>query len=476
LSTPASAATPGPFDRAFFRLTIGLIAAITLVSFEALGVAAAMPAAAKDLHGEQWYGATFALLLLGQLVGTAALGNSIDVRGPRLGFVCGLGMLILGLIIGGSAERIAALLVSRLFVGVGSGAIFTIGYATVGLCYPDEVRPRVNAAVSSAWVLPGLLGPGFAGWLTDQHSWRWAFYAVIPIAIAAAVIVLPVLPKTGHVQRTVGVDLHIADRFWTMTSQRRTALGVFVAFGAGMFLSGLADIRLWPLIPVGLVVLFGALRGGLLPRAVFRAQAGLGATVAAVGLLVAGYSCAEAFVPLTLQRLRQFSSTEAGLALTLASVLWTVGSWLHGRRPALLRSGRNAQYSVLLTGIGVACMAGLAWRPFPVAFALIGWTCGALGMGLTYNLLSERPFQLVDTSQVGAISSAIQIANALGGAVASGVGGALVARFAAASQNGEPVATPTGLALALGCSLVCLCVSALIIRRSLLSDATGFTP
>jgi MFS family permease len=461
---------PGPFDRAFRRLTVGLIAAITLVSFEALGVAAAMPAAAKDLNGEQWYGAAFSLLLLGQLMGTSALGNSIDGQGPRPGFVLGLGVLISGLLVGGFAQHISMLLLSRLLVGVGAGAIFTVGYATVGMSYPDEMRPRVNAAVSSAWVVPGLVGPGVAGWLTDAFSWRVALFAVIPIAVAAGFVVVPALPSTSAAETVLAGPVD-GDRFWTLSIRTRTLLGVSAAAGTSLLLVGLANVRWWPLIPLGAAVLAASLGAGLLPRSVFRLELGLGATIAAGAMLIAGYTVAEAFVPLALQRLRGLSSARAGLALTLASITWFVGSWIHGRQPDVMRRGGNARLAIAALIIGVLSIAGMAWSRFPLILSIIGWGIGAIGVGLVYNLMSERPFQLVDVSRVGVASTAVQIANSLGGALSAGIGGALVSVLGEPDETGEIVATSSGLVAAFGLSVAALLLCALIIPRALLGSS-----
>ncbi len=449
-----------------------------------------MPVAVRELNGERWYGATFSLLMLGQLVGTAALGNTIDSRGPVSGFVAGLGALIGGLVLGGSAGQISILLVSRFLVGIGAGAIFTVGFATVGLGYPDAIRPRVNAAVSSAWVLPGLVGPGLSGWLTDRYTWRLALFGVIPIAVIAGAIVMPALPRKVHAVRevvgqvvgeVVGSDTNNAtpvvappDPFWRLSQRRRTAFGVMVSAGIGLVLSGLQTMTGrngstgigWMLVLAGGGLMLGALRGGLLPRATFRASNGLGATVAATGLLIAGYSGAEAFLPLALQRLRGLTSAQAGLALSLAAVSWSIGSWVHGRRPATLRVGRNAPIAVVVVATGVMAAALLAWSAFPLWAMLVFWGAGAFGMGLVFNLLSERPFQLVETNRIGIVSSAVQIANALGAAISSGIGGALVARFGTEDASGKVVATATGTSLAFGFSAACLAVCALIIGRA----------
>jgi MFS family permease len=462
----------GPFAPGYRRLTLGLISAITLVSFEALGVAAAMPAAAEELRGERWYGGAFSLLLLGQLVGTAALGDDIDTRGPRRGFLVGLATLVVGLAVGAAATHISMLLLSRLLVGIGAGAVFTVGYAAVGIGYPESMRPRVNAAVSSAWVFPGLIGPGLAGWMTDTYSWRWALVAVIPLAVAAAIVVVPALPSppSGSGEMHEHIASEDGDPFWMLSNRRRIAVAVVGAAGTGLALSGMADLNWWPLIVLGVGLLGGACFKGLLPRSALQLRLGFGSTLVVGMLLLGGYSGTEAFVSLALQRLRGLSSRDAGFALTLASLMWFVGSWAHGRRPDLLRHGRNAQLAIASVGAGVISIALLAVPGVPLVLLLAVWGIGATGMGLIYNLISERPFQLVRPEQIGLASIGVQMAYALGGALTTGAGGAVIAALGTADAEGEIRATAAGIVWALMIPLACLIICALIVKRMLADD------
>ena len=62
-------------------LTIGLVLTITLVAFESLAVATAMPIVAAELGGIELYGWVFSLFFLGDLVGIVVMGLLIDRGG-----------------------------------------------------------------------------------------------------------------------------------------------------------------------------------------------------------------------------------------------------------------------------------------------------------------------------------------------------------------------------------------------------------
>src|SRR5690606_32411352 len=64
-----------------------------------------------------------------------------------------------------------------------------------GRAYPPGLRPRVFAVFSSAWVIPGLIGPAAAGAIEHALSWRAVFLALLPIVAVAAAMTIPQLSR-----------------------------------------------------------------------------------------------------------------------------------------------------------------------------------------------------------------------------------------------------------------------------------------
>ena len=63
-------------------LTIGLVLLVTLVAFEGLAVATALPVVRRDLGGIELYGLVFSVYMLTNLVGIVFAGQQAD-RVPR---------------------------------------------------------------------------------------------------------------------------------------------------------------------------------------------------------------------------------------------------------------------------------------------------------------------------------------------------------------------------------------------------------
>src|SRR4029453_13953856 len=140
-------------------LTMGLVLTITLVAFEALAVITILPAIKDDLKGIGLYGWVTSPFHLGLLGGIVVAGGQADRRGPAPPFVAGVLVFVAGLAIGGLAPRTLGLGRAPGAPGGGAGAPPGVPYAPIGRSSPEALRPRVFAVLSTAWVVPGLIGP-----------------------------------------------------------------------------------------------------------------------------------------------------------------------------------------------------------------------------------------------------------------------------------------------------------------------------
>ena len=170
---------------------------ITLVAFEAFAIATVMPKIKDDLGGIGWYGWVFSAFFLANLLGIVWAGHSSDHHGPARAFTVGLLLFALGLLLGGAAPAIGWLVAARAVQGLGAGAIPAIAYVAIGRGYPANLQPRMFAVVSTAWVVPSLIGPGISGIVADTVGWRWVLLGLLPIVLIAGAIATPALRELG---------------------------------------------------------------------------------------------------------------------------------------------------------------------------------------------------------------------------------------------------------------------------------------
>jgi len=71
-------------------------------------------------------------------------------------------------------------------------------YVAIGRSLPERVRPRMMAVLSTAWVVPGLLGPVLSAEVTRAFGWRTVFLGLIPLVALAGALSLPPLARIGR--------------------------------------------------------------------------------------------------------------------------------------------------------------------------------------------------------------------------------------------------------------------------------------
>src|SRR4029079_9350852 len=174
-------------------LIVGLVLTITLVAFEALAASTVMPLLARALNGIELYGWVFTAFMLGSLIGIVLVGGLIDRRGLGGPFAAGIALFALGLIVGGLAPSMEVLVGARFVQGLGAGTVPPIAYVAIGRSLPEHLRPQMFATLSTAWVLPGVVGPAIAGAVGEQLHWRLVFLGLIPLIVVAAAISYPSL-------------------------------------------------------------------------------------------------------------------------------------------------------------------------------------------------------------------------------------------------------------------------------------------
>lgn len=412
--------------------TIGLLIVITLIAFEAMAVSTALPTAARDLHGLGSYGLAFSGFLVANVVGMVASGQRCDRAGPAGPLVGGLTIFVAGLVVAGTATTMTQLVAGRVVQGLGGGLIITATYVLIGQVYSDELRPKVFAAISSAWVVPSLVGPLVSGLLAQHASWRLVFLGLVPFTLLGTALTVP----TVRSLRRPGQPASAAER-----SRLPQALAVAVGVGALGLVAQHPSVPSMVTIPLWAALAVWGLRT-LLPPGTVRARPGVAAPIALRGLLAGAFVGVESLVPLSLSIQHGFGATAAGLPLAVSGLSWALGSFWQGRavaddgirrRIGLMRAG----FSCLATGI-----AGMAVTALPTApgwLAYPSWLIAGLGMGLTMSSLSITLLRFTTDLRRGADSAALQLSDATASAVTTGVAGMVVAA-AAHGAIGYPAA------------------------------------
>ncbi|KKJ94524.1 MFS transporter [Micromonospora sp. HK10] len=456
-ATAAPAAPPARLYSPRLRaMTVGSVALVSLLAFEALAVGTAMPTVARSLDGLGLYALAFGGPFASGVIAMVVSGIWCDARGPRAPMWHGVAWFVAGLAVAGAAPTMGLLVAGRVVQGFGSGLLSVALYVIVGQAYPEELRRRVFAAFAAAWVVPSLVGPALAGLIVEHLGWRWVFLAVPVVAVPAVLLVQPGLRALGGAPRVRPPAGALARIGWACGAGASAALLHHGGQQRGVLAAGLVGAAL-----VGLLVCVPR----LLPEGFLRAARGLPTVIGLRGFASAAFAGAEVVIPLMLSRERHFSPTAAGLVLTVGALSWSVGSWWQGR----LRPPRSA---ATLPRAGLACVAvgtagvALALLPgVPVAPAVLAWAVAGLGMGLLYPSLSVLTLALSAPEEQGRNSSALQLGDSLAAATVLALTGAVLAAGAAPGPTHYAVT----LAVAAGCALLGALLAGRVVVRPTVS-------
>ncbi|MDY4298796.1 MFS transporter [Pseudomonas salmasensis] len=90
----------------------------------------------------------------------------------------------------GQAGSIEALIGWRAVQGLGGGLLIPVGQAMAYRHFPAAERSQLTARVMSVALLVPALSPALGGVIVDSASWRWIFYANLPLALITLLLAL----------------------------------------------------------------------------------------------------------------------------------------------------------------------------------------------------------------------------------------------------------------------------------------------
>lgn len=433
---------PRIFGPAYRTATIGILLVVTLTAFEGMSVGVVMPEVSKQLDALNLYGISFSAFLIASLFANVVAGLWSDRRGYTLPFLAGVVLFVIGMALAGAALTREMFVVARVVQGLGAGATIVAIYVMIARVYPPGVRPKVFAALSAAWVVPAMVGPAIAGFVSSTVGWRWVFYGIVPLVVPALVMLIPALNKRADEEAAPSQGPR-------SRPGRMTAAATAAAAGAGLLLYGI-DPRHAPdgdsaasngaaAVPAGLsagsavlgvvaavagLALLGWGLHRLLPPHALSFGRGLPTTVMMRGMFSAAFFGVNAFIPLALHDVKGFDTTAAGIALTTGALGWSTGSYLQSRREVEPHKRIRLGAACVMTGVLLTLLSVLpgvtGWIAVPA------WIVAGFGMGIGMTTVSITALKQSPVNEQGANSAALSVTDMLGSALSIGIGGALV--------------------------------------------------
>lgn len=413
IEAPAASPT-GVISPGYRALSVGLVALIMLVAFEAMAVATAMPVVARDLRGMPLYNLAFSATLAASVIATVLGGRWSDVRGPLPPLAAGVASFVAGLLLAGFAPGMEVFVAGRFVQGLGAGLVQVSLYVLVARVYPAAMHGKVFALFSAAWVVPSMVGPAITGLVVENADWRWVFLGVSLIVVPAGLLLWRGVAghalRGGIAEPAPGLGRKLV---WATLTAVAAAL---IQYGSALKLAGL------PLLAAG-VALLAAVLPRLLPEGSLRAARGLPSAPVLRGLAYGSLVAAEVFVPLMLISERGLTPTGAGIVLTVGALGWSAGSWFKGRGAithlTAIRSG------AIMIVIGIALVSLVLIDAVPLVVAHVAMIVAGLGIGVLHPTVSVLVLEMSRPGEEGQNSAAVGVGESVFTVVAVAVSGAL---------------------------------------------------
>ena len=301
--------------------------------------------------------------------------------------------------------------------------------------FPLEKRGQAMGLFGLGVVVAPILGPTLGGWLTDNYSWRWAFWINIPVGLIAVFLISRYVKDPPYIKDAdpgkldyIGLGLYavglgcmqiILDRGqqadWFGATWVRVTFPIMVLTLGGFIYSQLSraktlvDLRIFKnrnfAVGTLLIFMFGA------------------AVYSAVTLL-----------PLYFQSLMDYSAWSAGLVVSPRGI----GAILAMPIVGLLVARMDTRYLVTL-GFGIFAVCSFAWGNLTLQISpwtmLIPITISGFSLGMVFVPLSVVSLGDLKQEQVGNASGLYNLFRNIGGSIGISVVETLLTRHSQFHQD-----------------------------------------
>jgi EmrB/QacA subfamily drug resistance transporter len=407
----------------FLQIFAAVMLPMFLAAVDQTLLATATPAIAADLGGLRdttWIALAY---LMATTIMVPLYGRLGDRYGRQRLLLIAVGVFALGSAACGSAQSMLQLVFARALQGLGGGGLMVMSQAMIGELVPPRERPRFQGYFAANFTLASLAGPVVGGYVVSHMSWRWLFFANLPLALLATWRILRLPPSPPH----PGVAALTDVRGLVLFAATAVCWLLWLSFAGHRF-------AWWSVTSVGMlataVVLLGVLvhierrsSAPFLPIELLRVP-GVSKMTGTIVCFAACFFACIFFLPVYLQLGAGVQAKEAGLLLLPVTLGMVTGATITGRIVA--RTARPTPIPVFGLSLAAIALLGLGLvAPVAPRLAALGF---AVGMGFgTVMPCGQLVLQtLAGRARLGAAAATVSLSRAVGAALGTALFGALV--------------------------------------------------
>jgi EmrB/QacA subfamily drug resistance transporter len=395
-------------------IAMGVAVLVVANDFTALSVA--LPAIERAFHSDvttvQWVINGYAMVF-GVCIVTG--GRLADMFGRRRIFIIGSALFAICSVIGGFASDIWLLLACRFAMGVGGAMMWP---AILGMTYglvPADKAGLAGGVILGAAGFGNAVGPLLGGLLTDTIGWRWIFFVNLPVAAAAILIVMLVVPQDAETRHDKGID------YLGMTVLTVGLLALLLALDWALDLGWTAPliIGLFLTAAISLIAFsFVERRAGddaLVPKNVLRNR-GFAAACLSTLFCSAIFFAALLYLPQFMSKELGFNAANSGAGLLPMMGTFMITSFIAGRLYEILGPKIIVSLGALLLGAGMVLLSALhastTYRELVFGMVVLG-----IGVGLFYSSVTTAAVTALQPSEASLAGAIVYMCQIAGGSI-----------------------------------------------------------
>jgi EmrB/QacA subfamily drug resistance transporter len=394
-----------------------ILLSMFMAAMEGTVVATAMPTVVAELHGLELYGWVGAMYMLASTVTIPLWGKLADLHGRKPTMLGGLIIFLLASLACGASPSMPALIVFRGLQGIGAGALQPIALTMVGDLFTAEERSRIQGVFGAVWGFAAMIGPLLGGSLVHAFSWRFVFYINAPICLLCGGLLAVFYRDPPATEHSGTLDVPGA---------------LLLVIGVVSLLLGVGGS--WPALslPVALTALLAfawverRAPEPILPLPLFRIPVIASATLCNVlmGSVMLGILM---YTPLYVQSVLHTTPTGAGASVAPMLVGWPLAAALGGRMLKRLGYRTLVRAGLLMGCLSTTAMWLVVTHDVSLLAVQVSTFAFGTGMGLANIALMIAVQEAVDFRSRGAATAVTMFFRNVGGTVAVGALGVLVA-------------------------------------------------
>jgi MFS family permease len=362
-------------------------------------------------------------LYLASAIAQPTAGKAAEVLGPRRVFLAGIVLVAVGGLVGGFAQDLLTLLISRVLIGLGTSCAYPTAMLLIRRRARDAGLDKPPGGVLGGLQIAGIatasLGLPLGGVLVGTLGWRAVFFINVPVALVALAATLAWVSPDGPLDRTHRARDIAASLDATGITGFAAAMIVLLLFlfelpAAHWYLLAISA-GLW----AALVLWELRARLPFLDIRLLASNRALTSTYLRFGLVLLCVYAVLYGVTQWNETVRGLSETEAGLLLLPMTLISGLVISPVSRRNLVRGPVIAAALTCLIGSAGVLLLSATAWIGWVVIVTLVfGIAMGTAAAGNQTALYGQAPAE-----HLGTASGLLRTSGYIGSIAASAVTG-----------------------------------------------------